>query len=105
MIGQEIGSYAAAQKPGSEPTASWRAGLSQLRCGATFLWVSSVRDQDRFLGRLNLCSETGRLGARWAHCGEVVHTGWSPVTPPEGQGHSADISHLAPRRKIGLLIL
>lgn len=36
---------------------------------------------------------------------EVVHTGWSPVTPPEGQGHSADIGHLAPRRKIGLLIL
>lgn len=36
---------------------------------------------------------------------EVVHTGRSPVTPPEDQGHSADIRHLAPRRKIRLLIL
>lgn len=36
---------------------------------------------------------------------EVVHTGRSPVTPPENQGRSADIRHLAPRRKIGLLIL
>ena len=30
---------------------------------------------------------------------EVVHTGWSPVTGPEDQGRSADIRHLASRRK------
>lgn len=32
---------------------------------------------------------------------EVVHTGWSPVTPPEDQGRSADIRHLAPGGKSG----